>query len=66
MPSVQAYLKDEGFQHIVLVPVQGKKATVGTLALGKASSFAYTPDDLDIPADQREPVRDGGGEPAAA
>jgi PAS domain S-box-containing protein len=46
MPAVQAYLKDEGFQHIVLVPVQGKKSVVGTLALGKASSFAYTPDDL--------------------
>jgi PAS domain S-box-containing protein len=46
MPAVQAYLEDEGFQHIVLVPVQGKKATVGTLALGKAHAFAYTPDDL--------------------
>jgi len=48
MSSVQAYLKDEGFHHIVLVPVQGKKAVVGTLALGKASAFTYSADDLNF------------------
>jgi two-component system NtrC family sensor kinase len=48
IPAVRAYLQDEGFQHVVMVPVQGKKATIGTLALGKAHACAYGPDDMEF------------------
>ena len=48
VPSVQAYLREEGFHHVVLVPVQGKKAVIGTLALGKAHACSYASDDLDF------------------
>jgi two-component system NtrC family sensor kinase len=48
MPAVQAYLQDEGFHHIVLVPVPGKKSMIGTLGLGKSSAFTYTLEDLNF------------------
>ena len=48
IPAVRAYLQDEGFHHVVLVPVQGKKATIGTLALGKSHACSYAPDDMDF------------------
>jgi len=35
-------LKDEGFHHLVLVPVEGKSARIGTLALGLAHFRAHT------------------------
>jgi two-component system NtrC family sensor kinase len=46
--SVRPYLKREGFHHIVLVPVQGKKAPVGILALGSRHRLSYTPDELEF------------------
>jgi len=48
MPSLQAYLKNEGLNHVVLVPVHGKKSRLGTLALGKAHACSYSAEDLDF------------------
>ena len=48
MPSVKAYLDDEHLEHIVLVPMQGKKGAVGSMALGKAHAYAYSPEELDF------------------
>jgi PAS domain S-box-containing protein len=48
MPSVQAYLKDEGLEHLLLLPLQGKKGSVGTIALGKAHACSYSPDELEF------------------
>ena len=48
MPSVQAYLKDEGLEHLVLLPLQGKKGPVGTIALGKAHACSYASDELEF------------------
>ncbi|HMK28387.1 MAG TPA: GAF domain-containing protein, partial [Terriglobales bacterium] len=48
MPSVQAYLKDESLDHLVLLPLQGKKGPVGTIALGKAHACSYSPDELEF------------------
>ena len=35
--TVRPYLKQEGFHHVVMVPVLGKKSVIGTLALGSRS-----------------------------
>ena len=48
MSSVQAYLQDEGLHHLLLVPVQGKKSPLGTLALGKARACVYSPEELEF------------------
>src|SRR5579864_8686926 len=48
MPSVRAYLEDEGLDHVVFVPMQGKKGPVGTIALGKTQACSYTPEDIDF------------------
>jgi two-component system NtrC family sensor kinase len=48
MPSVQAYLKDEGLEHLILLPLQGKKGAVGTIALGKTHACSYPPDELEF------------------
>jgi PAS domain S-box-containing protein len=48
MPSVRAYLDDEKLDHLVLVPMQGKKGPVGTITLGKTHACVYTPEDLDF------------------
>jgi PAS domain S-box-containing protein len=48
MPSVKAYLDDEKIEHLVLVPLQGKKGPVGTLSLGKAHAYAYSPEEMDF------------------
>jgi two-component system NtrC family sensor kinase len=48
MSSVQAYLEDEGLHHLLLVPVQGKKSPLGTLALGKARACVYSPEELEF------------------
>jgi PAS domain S-box-containing protein len=48
MPSVQAYMEDEKLHHLVLVPMQGKKGPVGTVALGKAHACSYSPEDMDF------------------
>jgi PAS domain S-box-containing protein len=46
--SVRPYLKRERFNHVVLVPVQGKKAPVGILALGSRHRLSYTPEELEF------------------
>src|SRR6266481_5376855 len=48
MSAVRAYLEDEKLHHLVLVPVQGKKAPIGTLALARAHAYTYSPEDLDF------------------
>jgi len=45
---VRPSLKREGFDHCVLVPVLGKKSTIGVLTLGSAHRLSYTPDDLEF------------------
>ncbi|SRR5579871_1463732 len=46
--SVRPYLKNEGFHHCVLIPVRGKKSTIGILTLGSAHRFSYAPDDIEF------------------
>jgi PAS domain S-box-containing protein len=46
--SVRPFLKREGFDHCVLVPVLGKKSTIGVLTLGSRHRLSYTPDDLEF------------------
>jgi PAS domain S-box-containing protein len=48
MPSVKAYLDDEKLEHIVLVPLHGKKGAVGTMALGKAHAYSYSSEEMDF------------------
>src|SRR5215469_8806673 len=48
MSSVKAYLEDEKLHHVVLVPVQGKKSPLGTLALGKSGPCSYSLEDMDF------------------
>jgi PAS domain S-box-containing protein len=48
LPAVQAYMQDERLDHLVLVPLQGKKGSVGTIALGKAHAYAYSPEEIDF------------------
>ena len=48
MPAVRAYLQDEKLDHVVLVPMQGKRAAVGTIALGKAHAYSYAPEEIDF------------------
>jgi PAS domain S-box-containing protein len=46
--SVREYLKQEGFHHVVITPVLGKKSPIGTLALGSTRRRFYTREDLDF------------------
>ena len=48
LPSVRAYLEDEKLNHLVLVPVPGKKGPVGTLALGKQHPYSYSPEEVEF------------------
>jgi two-component system NtrC family sensor kinase len=48
MPSVHAYLQDEKLDHLVLVPLQGKKGSVGTIALGKSHAYCYSLEEMDF------------------
>ena len=47
-PSARAYLEDEGLHHLVLMPVQGKKSPIGTLALGKAHACSCRREELEF------------------
>jgi len=47
-PLVRPHLEEEGFCHVVVVPVRGKKAVIGTLSLGSRHHLSYTPDDLEF------------------
>ncbi len=46
--GVRPYLEQEGFHHVVMVPVLGKKSTIGTLALGIRHHLRYSPDEMDF------------------
>ena len=46
--SARPYLKRERFNHVVLVPVQGKKTPIGILALGGRHRLSYTPEELEF------------------
>jgi len=46
--TARPYLKREGFNHVVLVPVQGKKSSIGILALGSRHRLSYTPEELEF------------------
>ena len=46
--TVRPYLKQEGFHHVVMVPVLGKKSVIGTLALGGAHRLRYSPDEMEF------------------
>lgn len=46
--SVRPYLRAEKFQHVVVVPMMGKKAPVGVLFLGSRRRVSYAPDELDF------------------
>jgi two-component system NtrC family sensor kinase len=46
--AARPYLKQEGFHHVVLAPVVGKKSVIGTLALGSRHRLSYTPEELEF------------------
>src|SRR4030095_8300152 len=46
--TVRPYLKRERFNHVVLIPVHGRKAPIGTLALGSRRKLSYAPDELEF------------------
>jgi len=46
--EMRPYLKGEGFHHIVMVPVLGKKSPIGTLTLGSRRRLSYAPDDVEF------------------
>jgi len=47
-PEIRADLKREKFHHVLMVPVRGKKAVIGILALGSRHWRSYTPEDLEF------------------
>jgi PAS domain S-box-containing protein len=47
-PSLRASVAAEGFHHILLVPIRGKKTILGTLSLGSARARAYSREELDF------------------
>jgi len=46
--SVRASLRKEGFHHVVLVPVLGKKSVIGVLSFGSRRRLTYTPDEMEF------------------
>jgi len=46
--SVREHLKKQGVHHIVVLPVQGKKSTIGTLSLGCSSSRRHSVEELEF------------------
>jgi two-component system NtrC family sensor kinase len=45
---IRPYFKNEGFQHVVLVPILGRKSAIGMLSLGSRRSLHYAPDELEF------------------
>jgi PAS domain S-box-containing protein len=41
-------VREEGFDHILLVPIRGKTAVIGAIALGQARNRSYPPDELEF------------------
>ena len=46
--SVRSQLKQEGFNHCVLLPVKGKKSIIGVLTLGTRHHLTYTPGEMEF------------------
>ncbi|HEY1265511.1 MAG TPA: ATP-binding protein [Terriglobales bacterium] len=46
--SVRPYLKKERFDHVVVVPVHGRKSAIGTLTLGSRGGLSYAPDEMEF------------------
>src|SRR6185437_14305492 len=44
--TVREFYKSENFQHIVVVPIMGKKAPIGTLTLGSRKRISYAAEEL--------------------
>jgi two-component system NtrC family sensor kinase len=44
--TMQAYLREEGFHHVVMLPVLGKKSVIGTLSLGSKRRLSYTAEEM--------------------
>ena len=47
-PPLNQQLKLENLNHVVLVPVVGKKSVIGTLALGWSRGRFFSPEDIDF------------------
>ena len=47
-PENQPVVRDEGFDHMLLVPVKGKTSVIGSFTLGQERSRSYTADELDF------------------
>jgi PAS domain S-box-containing protein len=46
--SIRDYLKAERFDHVVLIPVLGKKGPIGTLTLGSRRRLSYSPEEMEF------------------
>ena len=46
--AIRDHLKREGFHHVVVTPVLGKKSVIGTLSLCSTRRRSYTPDDMEF------------------
>jgi PAS domain S-box-containing protein len=46
--SIRPYLKRERFHHVLVMPVVGKKSTIGMLSLGSRHRVSYAPEDLEF------------------
>jgi PAS domain S-box-containing protein len=46
--SVREALQQEGFHHVVIAPVLGKKSAIGTLVLGSRRTRSYSAEELDF------------------
>ena len=45
---MRAYLKQERFHHVVMMPVLGKKSPIGMVALGSRRRLSLAPDDMEF------------------
>jgi two-component system NtrC family sensor kinase len=46
--AARAYLNKECFQHVLILPVLGKKSVIGTLCLGGRHHLSYTPEEMEF------------------
>ena len=46
--STREHLKKQGIDHLIVLPVQGKKSTIGTLTLGCASRRSHSTEEIDF------------------
>ena len=44
--ELRGRLQQEGYQHVLLIPVHGKSAVIGTLSLARNARREYSPDEL--------------------